>query len=400
MEYLSCVDQTGMEVSSQPRSECHGNPGHLHRVVHIFIENSAGCLLAQKRSLAKDIQPGRWDTAVGGHVLPGEPIRRAAIRECVEELGVEPRDLTELYRYIWLSDMESEWVTTFRAYHEGPFRWDRNEIDALRFLDNAAFDELKEADALTPNFIHEKNRYDAWRSRSSEKWADYPIYDLVRCRRCPRLVEYRESIRGRGSLAEVNYWNRPVPGFGDPDARILILGLAPGAHGANRTGRPFTGDAAGDVLFRALHTAGLCTQPSGTERGDGLRLKDTFIINAVKCVPPENKPTGLETRTCLEWLDRELAALPRVQMVICLGRLAFDAIKRHFRTKVPDPVLWRSAVFGNGVVFQPGNGLPAIAGLYHPSRRNLNTGLITVDGFVKAFQQLTSFRDDTLERTV
>lgn len=398
VEYLNCVDQNGVDIAPKPRMECHGNPGHLHRVVHILVENSRGQLLAQKRSTVKDIQPGRWDTAVGGHVQPGEDNRRAAIRECIEEIGISPENLTELYRYIWVSDMESEWVTTFRAVHDGPFIFDTDEIDALRFLDEAAFHELEQTDSLTPNFIHEIKRYRAWQGFGEMDRGDYPVYDLVRCRECPRLVEYRESIRGRGALSDADYWNLPVPGFGDPDAHILILGLAPGAHGANRTGRPFTGDAAGDVLFKALYDQGLSTRDSGTARGDGLWLKNTFITNAVKCVPPQNKPTAEETRICLQWLDRELKALPGIDIIICLGRLAFETARRYLKTVHPDRAFWRKAAFGHGVVYEPGHGLPAVAGLYHPSRRNLNTGLITIDGFRETFKSVVSFRKDKLER--
>jgi len=199
---------------------------------------------------------------------------------------------------------------------------------------------------------------------------------IVACERCPRLREYCRTIgrEKRRAYRDDTYWARPVPGFGDPDARLLIVGLAPAAHGANRTGRVFTGDGiggSGDFLMAALHSAGFANLPTSRHPGDGLRLQDAFIAAAVRCAPPDNKPTTDEIANCLPHLDAELAALPNVRVVVALGRIGFDAylqlLKRRGVTIRPKPA------FGHAAVHRLPNGQTLI-GCYHPSRQNTNTG--------------------------
>lgn len=201
--------------------------------------------------------------------------------------------------------------------------------------------------------------------------------EIVRCRACPRLVAWREEVartKRRSYLAE-RYWGRPVPGFGDPRARLLLLGLAPGAHGANRTGRMFTGDGSGDFLYAGLHRAGLATCATSVSRDDGLCLADAFVTNACRCVPPGNRPDPAELRRCAPFLDRELAALPRLAVVVALGAVAWSAALAAFARagrKAPRP----APRFGHGaVVAIP--GAPALVGSYHPSRQNTQTGRLT-----------------------
>ena len=199
--------------------------------------------------------------------------------------------------------------------------------------------------------------------------------ELVDCRRCPRLVEWRERV-AREKVARFRhetYWARPVPGFGDPDARILLLGLAPAAHGGNRTGRVFTGDASGDFLFAALHAAGLADRPTSLRADDGLTLFDTYIAAAVRCAPPANKPTIEERDTCLPFLVREMALLTEVRVLVALGSLGWDA------------ALVTLEALGHGVRPRPrfGHGAEAVVGphillgTYHPSQQNTFTGRLT-----------------------
>src|SRR3981081_896984 len=156
----------------------------------------------------------------------------------------------------------------------------------------------------------------------SPNWLKVLNAEVVACTLCPRLVEYRERIASEKRRAYLGheYWGKPVPGFGDPQARVLILGLAPGAHGSNRTGRPFTGDSSGNFMYPVLHEAGFASQPAGTHLEDGLILRNAYITAAVRCVPPQNKPTLAEATNCAPFLDREIAALPRLKIVLALGR--------------------------------------------------------------------------------
>ncbi len=157
--------------------------------------------------------------------------------------------------------------------------------------------------------------------------------EVVNCTRCPRLVAYRQQVgrEKRRAYLDWDYWSRPVPGFGDPHARVLVLGLAPGAHGSNRTGRPFTGDASGKFMYPILHKVGFASQPNAERRSDGLELIDCYITAAVRCAPPDNKPLPSELANCAPFLDRELAILKRVRVVVALGKIGFDAYLNYLK---------------------------------------------------------------------
>jgi len=201
------------------------------------------------------------------------------------------------------------------------------------------------------------------------------------CRACPRLVAWRERVarEKRRAYADEEYWGRPVPGFGDRNAPLLLVGLAPGAHGANRTGRMFTGDGSGDFLYAALHRAGLASQPEATSRADGLRLRGAYITAACRCAPPENHPLPAELRRCAPFLDREVAALRRVRSVLALGAIAWDAVVAHLARsgrEVPRP----RPPFGHGAELRL-DGAPVVLGSYHVSRQNTQTGRLTPQMF-------------------
>lgn len=195
--------------------------------------------------------------------------------------------------------------------------------------------------------------------------------EIVACHRCPRLVAWREQVarEKRRAYADDDYWGRPVPGFGDPDASLLIVGLAPGAHGANRTGRMFTGDRSGDVLYASLHRCGLADRPTSVARDDGLTLTGAWITNAVRCAPPANRPTTEEREACAPFLARELAILPW-RAVLALGAFGWDAVVRHVGTDGPRPR------FGHGARATLADGRPLI-GSYHVSQQNTFTGRLT-----------------------
>jgi uracil-DNA glycosylase len=202
---------------------------------------------------------------------------------------------------------------------------------------------------------------------------------IVSCDRCPRLREYcaRVAREKRRAFRDDAYWGRPVPGFGDPHARLVLIGLAPAAHGANRTGRVFTGDGrggSGDFLMSALHRAGLANIPTSQRADDGLRLHDAYITAAVRCAPPANKPTPEEIGRCLPHLDAELAALPRVQVIVGLGRIGFDAYLRVLTQR--NVVIRPRPAFGHAAAYSLPNGHTLI-GCFHPSRQNTNTGRLT-----------------------
>jgi uracil-DNA glycosylase len=203
--------------------------------------------------------------------------------------------------------------------------------------------------------------------------------EISRCRRCPRLVAWREQVarERRAAFAQEEYWGRPLPGFGDPAARMLVFGLAPAAHGANRTGRMFTGDRSGDFLFAALWRAGFANQPTSTRRGDGLRLQDAWIAAAVRCAPPANSPTPAERDECLPWSVRELRLLKDVRVILCLGAFGWDAALRLTTalTDPPAPLPRPRPRFGHGAEF-PGHHYTLI-GCYHPSQQNTFTGKLT-----------------------
>ncbi len=196
------------------------------------------------------------------------------------------------------------------------------------------------------------------------------------CRRCPRLVRYREGVakQKRAAFLDWDYWGRPLPGLGDGRARVLVVGLAPAAHGGNRTGRMFTGDRSGDFLYRALHRAGYASQPTSTARDDGMVLRDCYVTAAARCSPPDNKPTPTEFANCRPYLQREIAALSNLRVVVVLGQLAMREFLRAWESnggQVPRPL----PRFGHGSEFVLGT-VHGVAS-YHPSQRNTQTGLLT-----------------------
>ena len=198
---------------------------------------------------------------------------------------------------------------------------------------------------------------------------------IVECRQCARLRDYCAEVartRKRAHRDEV-YWGKPVPGFGDPEARLLVLGLAPAAHGGNRTGRVFTGDGSGDFLMRAMHAAGFANMPTSRHSEDGLELRDAYIAAAVRCAPPDNKPTPGEIAACHPHLVAEAAALPRLSAIVCLGRIGFDAAWRLLAAR--GIVVRPKPAFEHGGLCRTTG--PAVIGSYHPSRQNTNTGRLT-----------------------
>jgi uracil-DNA glycosylase len=210
---------------------------------------------------------------------------------------------------------------------------------------------------------------------------------IVECELCPRLRAHSAEVaqKKRRAYADWEYWGRPVPSFGDEKARVLALGLAPGAHGSNRTGRPFTGDGSGDFLYPVLHEAGFASQPASTRRDDGLKLKDLWITSVARCAPPGNKPTPEELRNCAPWLDEEMRLLNNLRVVVCLGRIAFDGLLAH-ETRAGRPVSRAEFVFAHGAEYTLPSGLIVIAS-YHPSLQNTNTGKLTRTMFLKVFMR-------------
>lgn len=209
---------------------------------------------------------------------------------------------------------------------------------------------------------------------------------VVDCRLCPRLVAHRERVarEKRAAFSNWDYWGRPLPGFGDPRARLVVVGLAPAAHGGNRTGRMFTGDRSGEWLFRALHRAGFASQPTSVARNDGLRLRDCYVTAAVRCAPPDNKPTAREFAACQPFLERELELLTRARVAVALGRMAHDAFLRAAEAggvKVGRP----KPPFGHGAVARVGPW--TLVSCYHPSQRNTQTGLLTEAMLDAAFEE-------------
>jgi uracil-DNA glycosylase family 4 len=219
---------------------------------------------------------------------------------------------------------------------------------------------------------------------------------VVVCRLCPRLVEHREYIKGVKTrrFANQDYWGKPVPAFGDPRARLLVVGLAPAAHGGNRTGRMFTGDRSGDWLCEALHRFGFANRPDSVDRNDGLQLLDTFITAAARCVPPMNRPTTRELENCRYWLVRELELLERVRVIVTLGRIAFDGLLAAWRVTgrpVPSP----KPKFSHGSVTSLG-GLEdevLLLGSYHPSQQNTFTGRLRQPMFHQVFRNARRLLD-------
>ncbi len=231
---------------------------------------------------------------------------------------------------------------------------------------------------------------------STPHWLTVLDRELIACTRCPRLVEYREQIARvkRRAYRNCEYWGKPVPGFGDPDARVLILGLAPGAHGSNRTGRPFTGDASGKFMYPVLYETGFANQPNATDRNDGLKLKDLYITAAVRCAPPANKPTPQELANCSSFLDREIAGLNKVRVVVALGKIGFDAYLNYLKRK--KMLQGRgSYLFKHGAHYRMPDGKVLLAS-YHPSNQNTQTGKLTRKMFVEIFKQAAKFADESI----
>jgi uracil-DNA glycosylase family 4 len=211
--------------------------------------------------------------------------------------------------------------------------------------------------------------------------------EVVECRRCARLTEYREAIgrEKRRAYMDWEYWAKPVPGFGDPKARVLILGLAPGAHGSNRTGRPFTGDASGKFMYPILFKTGFASQPNADRVGDGLRMIDAYITAAVRCAPPDNKPSPDEIAACAPFLDAEFAALKEVKVVVALGRIGFDAYLNYLkRARLAVPR--KDFLFGHAAEYKMPNGVMLLAS-YHPSNQNTATGKLTEKMFTDVFKR-------------
>ncbi len=209
---------------------------------------------------------------------------------------------------------------------------------------------------------------------------------ITTCRRCPRLVEWRErkADEKRRAFEDQEYWGRPVPGWGDPRARLLVVGLAPAAHGANRTGRIFTGDESGRWLHRALHRFGYANQPRSVDRGDGLVLHDCFVTAAVRCAPPDNRPTPEERRACRPYLEAEIELLEDVEVIVALGGFAYDHVLRIFRDgghPVPSP----KPRFAHALELELGPEAPRLVASYHPSQQNTFTGVLTEPMFDDVF---------------
>lgn len=213
--------------------------------------------------------------------------------------------------------------------------------------------------------------------------------EIVHCERCPRLVEHCRNVAlvKRRAYRDLDYWGKPVPSFGDPDAWLLIVGLAPGAHGANRTGRMFTGDRSGDFLHGVLHAAGFASQPASVSRDDGMVLRGAYITAAVRCAPPDNKPSREEMAACRSYLEREVDLLPNLRVVVALGRIAFDVYLSMLRDR--GLIIRRAAFeFAHNRVHRTGEGQPHLVSSYHPSQQNTLTGRLTErmlsDVFVRA----------------
>ncbi len=231
-------------------------------------------------------------------------------------------------------------------------------------------------------------------SKEMPRWLDQLNREVVACTRCARLVAHCQTVarEKRRAYRDWEYWGKPVPGFGDVNAEVLILGLAPGAHGSNRTGRPFTGDSSGNFMYPVLHRTGFASQAKATHRGDGLLLTGAYITAAVRCAPPGNKPLPDEIAACAPFLDREIAGLRNVKVVVALGRIGFDAylnyLKRRGQLKSK-----KEYPFGHGVEYQMPDGRILLAS-YHPSNQNTQTGKLTEKMFTKIFERARKLSHD------
>jgi len=240
---------------------------------------------------------------------------------------------------------------------------------------------------------------------SDVSWLTILNKEVIACTRCPRLVAYRQEVARvkRRAYLDWEYWGKPVPGFGDPEARVLIMGLAPGAHGSNRTGRPFTGDASGNFMYPVLYETGFANQPNATDRNDGLKLKDLYITAAVRCAPPDNKPLPQELAECSMFLDREIDGLKNVKVVVALGKIGFDACLNYLKRRLSQdsakdsersvvPFNKKPYIFKHGARYRLPDGKVLLAS-YHPSNQNTQTGKLTRKMFVEIFKQAAKSAD-------
>ena len=224
-------------------------------------------------------------------------------------------------------------------------------------------------------------------------WLKVLNAEVVACTRCPRLVVYREQIarEKRRAYRDHEYWGKPVPGFGDPNARVLVLGLTPGAHGSNRTGRPFTGDASGNFMYPVLYETGFANQPTARDRNDGLVLTDLYITAAARCAPPDNKPLPQELANCAPFLEREIEGLKNLRIIVALGRIGFEAYLNHLmRKKVIASK--REHEFRHGAEYVLPDGRVLMAS-YHPSNQNTQTGKLTRPMFMEIFLEARRLAD-------
>lgn len=211
--------------------------------------------------------------------------------------------------------------------------------------------------------------------------------ELINCRRCERLVAWREEVSctKRRAYLDWDYWGKPVPGFGDLNGKVLVVGLAPGAHGSNRTGRMFTGDASGEFLYPALYRARFASQPTSTNLNDGLTVKNLFITAICRCVPPQNKPTPNEIRNCLPYLHHEISEMKNLKVVVALGAIAQNHILRFYSDLIQEK---QQFPFGHGRLDKFPGELPYLISSYHPSRQNTQTGRLTIEMFDRIWSQV------------
>ncbi len=230
-------------------------------------------------------------------------------------------------------------------------------------------------------------------SHALPRWLTILNREVIACTKCPRLVAYRELIarEKRRAYRDHDYWGKPVPGFGDPNARVLILGLAPGAHGSNRTGRPFTGDASGAFMYPVLYEVGFANQPTATNRDDGLQLKNLYITAAARCAPPDNKPLPQELANCAPYLEREVEGLKNLKVIVALGKIGFDAYLNYLKGQ---SMLKNRAgyVFAHAAEYKLPDGKTLLAS-YHPSNQNTQTGKLTREMFLKIFKRAAELAD-------
>jgi uracil-DNA glycosylase family 4 len=231
------------------------------------------------------------------------------------------------------------------------------------------------------------------KTMASPEWFQLLNAEVVACTLCPRLVQYREQVarEKRRAYRGWEYWGKPVPGFGDPDATVLVLGLAPGAHGSNRTGRPFTGDASGNFMYPVLYETGFANQPTATDRGDGLVLTNLFITAACRCAPPDNKPSPDELSNCAPFLDRELEGLKELRVIVALGRIGFEAYLSYLK-RSGLITSKRGYEFRHGAEYSVPDGHILLAS-YHPSNQNTQTGKLTKAMFQKIFKRAAVLAD-------